>query len=54
MLNLIVTLPIIPPCSDLAALLSAAEIARFIFFVVLLLFPISLLLGVVGSRRPIW
>jgi len=35
-------------------LLSAAEIARVIFFVVLMLFPISLVLGVVGSRRPTW
>ena len=56
MINLIVTLLII---ALIAAVLgfggiafAAAEIARVIFFVVLVMFLISLLFGVVG-RRPI-
>ena len=57
MLNLIVTLLII---ALIAAVLgfggisfAAVELAKIIFFVVLLLFLISLVFGVVGTRRPI-
>jgi uncharacterized membrane protein YtjA (UPF0391 family) len=57
MLNLVVTLLII---ALIAAVLgfggiafAAVEIARVIFFVVLLLFLITLLFGAVGGRRPV-
>jgi uncharacterized membrane protein YtjA (UPF0391 family) len=57
MLNLIVTLLII---ALIAAVLgfggiafAAVEIARVIFFVVLLLFLIALVFGAVGGRRPV-
>ena len=57
MLNLVVTLLII---ALIAAVLgfggiafAAVEIARVIFFVVLLLFLITLLFGAVGWRRPV-
>jgi uncharacterized membrane protein YtjA (UPF0391 family) len=57
MLNLVVTLLII---ALIAAVLgfggiafAAVEIAKVIFFVVLLLLVISLVFGAVGGRRPI-
>jgi uncharacterized membrane protein YtjA (UPF0391 family) len=57
MLNLVVTLLII---ALIAAVLgfggisfAAVEIAKVIFFIVLLLFLISLVFGAVGGRRPI-
>jgi uncharacterized membrane protein YtjA (UPF0391 family) len=57
MLNLVVTLLII---ALIAAVLgfggiafAAVEIARVIFFVVLLLFLIALVFGAVGGRRPV-
>lgn len=57
MLNLVVTLLII---ALIAAVLgfggiafAAAEIARVIFFVVLLLFLIALVFGAIGGRRPV-
>jgi uncharacterized membrane protein YtjA (UPF0391 family) len=57
MLNLVVTLLII---ALIAAVLgfggiafAAVEIAKVIFFIVLLLLVISLVFGAVGGRRPI-
>jgi uncharacterized membrane protein YtjA (UPF0391 family) len=57
MLNLIVTLLII---ALIAAVLgfggisfAAVEIAKAIFFIVLLLFLISVVFGAIGGRRPI-
>jgi uncharacterized membrane protein YtjA (UPF0391 family) len=57
MLNLIVTLLII---ALIAAVLgfggiafAAVEIARVVFFVVLVLFLISLVFGAIGGRRPV-
>jgi uncharacterized membrane protein YtjA (UPF0391 family) len=57
MLNLVVTLLII---ALIAAVLgfggisfAAVEIAKVIFFIVLLMFLISLVFGAVGGRRPI-
>jgi uncharacterized membrane protein YtjA (UPF0391 family) len=57
MLNLIVTLLII---ALIAAVLgfggiafAAVEIARVVFFIVLLLFLISLVFGALGGRRPV-
>ena len=57
MLNLIVTLLII---ALIAAVLgfggiafAAVEIARVVFFVVLVLFLISLVFGVISSRGPV-
>jgi uncharacterized membrane protein YtjA (UPF0391 family) len=57
MLNLVVTLLII---ALIAAVLgfggvafAAVEIAKVIFFVVLLLFLIALVFGAVGGRRPV-
>lgn len=56
MLNLIVTLLII---ALIAAVLgfggiafTAVEIAKVIFFVVIVLFLISVLFGAIGARRP--
>ena len=56
MLNLVVTLLII---ALIAAVLgfggisfAAVEIAKVIFFIVLLLFLISVVFGAVGGRRP--
>jgi uncharacterized membrane protein YtjA (UPF0391 family) len=57
MLNLVVTLLII---ALIAAVLgfggiefAALELARIIFFVVIVLFLIALLFGAVGGRRPV-
>jgi uncharacterized membrane protein YtjA (UPF0391 family) len=57
MLNLVVTLLII---ALIAAVLgfggisfAAVEIAKVIFFIVLLLFLISVVFGAIGGRRPI-
>jgi uncharacterized membrane protein YtjA (UPF0391 family) len=57
MLNLVVTLLII---ALIAAVLgfggiafASVEIAKVIFFIVLLLFLISLVFGAVGGRRPV-
>jgi uncharacterized membrane protein YtjA (UPF0391 family) len=57
MLNLVVTLLII---ALIAAVLgfggiafAAAEIAKVVFFVALVLFLVSVLFGAVGGRRPL-
>jgi uncharacterized membrane protein YtjA (UPF0391 family) len=58
MLNLIVTLLII---ALIAAVLgfggvafAAVEIAKVIFFIMLVFFLIALIFGAVGWRRPVW